>query len=334
MEIKIKSMFQIDLIKKIDPNKAKNDDDEKEFSKPTRSIYINEQLNFESKKAWELANLTRIAYQDYECFDNFENQIENGESREFTLEEDRTIDGVSSNNSFIYTSNKIEDSIIDKYFLSDRELDSNDEQLTSRFDEGYVQYKILKTYEYTAFYPINLDVQVDRFGFIAERKQGDQTNIFVVFRGTKELAEWYSNAQFAQVNFLQTENQPEGIHSEIAQEQKRELGNISLGFNKIYTEFRPGIFTNKAFQKLLKTADEFKSKRALIKEQSISEAIKEFFFSDYFKNKKNQNANIYITGHSLGGALATIAAMDIAVIDLAREDIIKKSDSSLYFCFS
>ena len=83
----------------------------------------------------------------------------------------------------------------------------------------------------------NLDVDINRFGFIAEREEGERKIIFVVFRGTREPAEWFSNAQFKQVEFLKTEEDnpngnknPKGIEG---------YGKISLGFNKMYTYFRP-----------------------------------------------------------------------------------------------
>jgi hypothetical protein len=302
-------------------------DNEDQISTPKKSLQLDlenyKDKDLEPQKARELANLIRIAATDYQCFNNwFENQ--QSQEQNFTLEEGREIRGVNSKNSFIYTSNRIETSVIDKYFLSEKSL--NSEELQEKFpDESYYEYKILKTYEYVSFYPFKLEVELDRFGFIAERKEGDKTIIFVVFRGTREIAEWFSNAQFKQIPFLATEDEPEGIHNQ-------DLGKISLGFNKMYTEFRPGIFmehesVNKisrtiddGIQQTLKKLEKLKTTKESIKEQSIYQAISEFFSSNYLDKK---NASIYITGHSLGAALATIAAMDIAVIDLIKQDKLK-----------
>lgn len=280
------------------------DKNEAQISKPERPIELDTYPDIEPEIAWELANLIRIAGTDYQCFNDWFNNKQG--CKEFLLEEGRELEGIKSNNSWIYAEKGINQTTLEKYFLLNKE-ESNDENVRNQFpDNSYYKYKILKTYEYVSYYPLRLDVDIDRFGFIAERQEGDQKIIFVVFRGTRELSEWFSNAQFKQVNFLETKSNPEGI---------KDFGKISLGFNKMYTEFRPGIlieqsWLNKIFsnidgkvRKILEKIDKFK-----IKEQSIYQAINGFFSNS---DPDINNANVYITGHSLGGALATIAALDI-----------------------
>ncbi len=290
---------------------------ESNISRPERPIKLNQYPDLEPERAWELANLIRIAGTDYQCFNDWFNNKEG--CKEFTLEEDRKLKGIKSKNSWIYTEKKINKTTLEEYTLLN-EKESSDENVANQFsDNDYYKYKIIKTYEYVSYCPINLDVDIDRFGFIAERKEGDRKIIFIVFRGTREPTEWFSNAQFKQVEFLKTEEDnpngnknPQGIEG---------YGKISLGFNKMYTNFRPGIFIEKIFlnrifrsidgrvRKLLKKIDDFD-----IEQKSIYKTISEYFSS----LNLDTNVDVYVTGHSLGGALATIAAMDIAEKDKLR----------------
>lgn len=270
---------------------------------------------FKRERALELANLIRIAVTDYKCFNNWVNnlntiKIKNGvKSKEFTLEKDRKLARIdlAKNNTWIYAKKEIGHSTIKEYHLL-TESDVKDDNLISQFsDNEYYKYKIIKTYEYTTYYPTKLEVDINRFGFIAERQESDQKISFVVFRGTRELGEWFSNTQFKQVSLLRTDNNPHGLKG---------YGKISLGFNKIYTGFRPGSLIKHEnpnsilsqshasfFRKNLERIDDDK-----IKYKYIYQAINEYISSGDF----NSNTDVYIGGHSLGGALATIATMHIA----------------------
>ena len=290
--------------------------DEHKISTPEIPIDLDKYLDINTEIAWELANLIRIAGTDYQCFNNWFNNKEG--CREFTLEnkEERQLEGIESNNNWIYAEKIINRTTLRKYTLLNEEDLKNKDLIANFPDDIYYKYRILKTYEYVSYYPVKLDVDIDRFGFIVEREEEGQKNIFVVFRGTRELAEWFSNAQFKQVNFLETEDNRQGIEG---------FGKISLGFNKMYTQFRPGLLIEQEsineisriidakLRKFIERVDKFK-----IKEQSIYQAISEFFSSKYLDKT---NANIYITGHSLGGALATIATMNITLIDLEQDEI-------------
>ena len=172
--------------------------DEEKISRPKRPIELDKYPDLNPERAWELANLVRIAATDYQCFNNWFNGLER--CQEFTLEEDRKLKNVQTKNNWIYAEKEISKTTLSKYTLLNEE-DLNNKSLLAQFpDSSYYKYKILKTYEYVAYYPVRLDVDIDRFGFIAERQEGDKKVIFVVFRGTRELAEWFSNAQFKQVD--------------------------------------------------------------------------------------------------------------------------------------
>ncbi len=297
-------------------------EDEHRISRPERPIKLNQYTGLESERAWELANLIRIAATDYKCFNNWFNdldisQIENGgKSKEFTLEKDRELIGIEprKNNPWIYANKKISNSTIKEYHLL-TESDVEDNNLISQFtDDEYYKYKVLKTYEYLAYYPAKLDVDIDRFGFIAERQEGDNKIVFIVFRGTRELGEWFNNAQFKQVNFLEMDDYSDGIEG---------YGKISLGFNKMYTGFRPGIFidydnlneisrrSDAFFRRILERIDNVK-----IKYKSIYKAINEYFSN----GDLNTNTDIYISGHSLGGAPKLSLDLFRSLFSLAPKD--------------
>ncbi|ACK69208.1 lipase class 3 [Gloeothece citriformis PCC 7424] len=109
------------------------------------------------------------------------------------------------------------------------------------------------------------------FGFIAQK----DNEIFVVFRGTMTPAEWINNFSFKPGSEAFLGNQS--------------LGQVHRGFSKIYT--RKDIGRN-----LLNRRDNLPSIR-----EDIENALK----------KCPDNAQVYVTGHSLGGALATLATLHI-----------------------
>lgn len=286
--------------------------EEDRITKPERPIELDQYPDIDPQITWELANLIRIAGTDYQCFNDWFDKVENEEvCQEFTLEQDRSLQDIKLNNSWLYVEKISDRKTLTKYtLLNQKDLENPD--LIAKFpDETFYKYKIVKTYEYVSYYPLKADVNVDRFGFIAERYEGDKKYVFVVFRGTRELGEWFSNAQFKQVDFLTNEDDADGLDG---------YGSISLGFNKMYTGYRPGVFIeydslneasrriDASFRRLFKRIEGFN-----FNNRSVYQAIKEYFSA----TNVDKNTNIYVTGHSLGGALATIAAMDI----VAEHDI-------------
>lgn len=118
------------------------------------------------------------------------------------------------------------------------------------------------------------------FGFIAHDE--DSNEIYVVFRGTMTPAEWITNLQF----------KPgcEPFLNDVR------LGKVHRGFHKIYT--RKDVGPNP-----VKSNDG----RPSIKD-CIEEAIRDC----------SPDAQVYVTGHSLGGALATMATLHIHVLEHFR----------------
>ncbi len=138
---------------------------------------------------------------------------------------------------------------------------------------GKVEYKILSTFYYTGFWMLRPEKVP--FGFIAQRQLENGTfGVFVVFRGTRKEAEWISDFQNGQAPFLWDEN----------------LGWVSRGFNKIYT--RP----NAAHPELLISP---------VTHPSIGDVVLNTL------SACPPGSQVFVTGHSLGGALATLATLHI-----------------------
>lgn len=117
------------------------------------------------------------------------------------------------------------------------------------------------------------------FGFVA-RSQSDPNEIFVVLRGTREQAEWFNNFRPVPKRFLEQEQNKFG-----------DLGEVRNGFERTYSkkhkEAHPdGLLT-------------------------IKETITRLFErQDLLSN----DSKIFVTGHSLGAGLATLAALHISKI--------------------
>lgn len=304
------------------------DSDEDQISGPENKVVFCESLSINPKRAWELANLIRIAGTDFQIFNNWFNNSENNPD-DFLLEEDRNLLGINRRNHRIYVDRQITSGVINEYFVSNNiDIENSDDENFP--DDKYIKYEVLKTYEFLSYYPFRKQkIDIDRFGFIVEREevkdgklQGEKL-VFIVFRGTRELAEWFNNSQFRQVDFLESDKKDDqayitGIPG---------YGKVSQGFNKMYTEFRPGILNKfpginvglKALDRKIRKY--FRKTNKKLENKSIQEAIKEFYESEIAKHK---NTHIYITGHSLGGALATIAGLDLVASNLGLKEGIKK----------
>lgn len=297
-----------------------NEDQISEPEPENKAVFC-KSLGIDPKRAWELANLIRIAGTDFKIFNDWFNDSENNPD-DFLLEEDRNLQEINNRNHRIYVDKKITNDVIEEYFvINNKDIKCGDHK---QFPESeYIEYEVLKTYEFLSYHPFRKQkIDIDRFGFIVEREVQGEKLIFIVFRGTRELAEWFNNSQFRQVDFL-----------EIDKKDTQELipgipdyGKVSQGFNKMYTEFRPGVLNKLTGLNIgLRTLDRMARKyfhkidKKKFKDKSIQKAITEFYESNI---AKQSNTHIYITGHSLGGALATIAGLDLVASNLGlRESI-------------
>ncbi|MEH1946362.1 MAG: lipase family protein [Nostoc sp.] len=132
------------------------------------------------------------------------------------------------------------------------------------------------------------------FGFVASKNSSN--DVFVVFRGTKTFAEWFKDVNIPLVSYSDGRNlqgsvlrvigeKIQLIQSPIEIPKVGDFGRVTVGFRQIYISLRDGMIN------ALKGCD--------------------------------PNSRIFVTGHSLGSALATLAIPDIlANTDFKPEKVI------------
>lgn len=164
--------------------------------------------------------------------------------------------------------------------------------------QAYQQFDAYKSNPAKKWKPQNYDLKAefksdgDPFGFVATQiAENGKTNIFVVFRGTRRLAEWFKDGNIPLVSYGEGRDQDNkilrvgNILGRLAAfiDDKADTvspipncqsyGSVALGFRQIYTSLREQIL------KTLRTCP--------------------------------PDSKVFVTGHSLGGALATLAIPDI-----------------------
>ena len=248
------------------------------------NILLPSNINFCSTRAMELAQLIELAYQHYDC-------QQAGKSWKPEKSKKKKLIGSTA------------------YVQTSQELDQNQEQkkiLENR--EGRVEYEILDFFNFTGFWWTKPETVP--FGFIAKRlpepATEDKSEIFVVFRGTREIQEWHRNFDFAQEAFLGNPG----------------WGLVSKGFQIIYTR----AIQNEDLKRyrILNQNLEFgyQNDRDLssflldvIQEiKGNDRAIAEVVEKTLSANCPQEKCKVFVTGHSLGGALATLAASHIKLL--------------------
>jgi len=185
---------------------------------------------------------------------------------------------------------------------SEREPDWKWDTDRSEIEVGGKKYEIKLRFGFAEFFfalgqILNMDIRdlgdVGRervpFGFIAYSKESNA--VYVVFRGTMTPAEWITNAQFKP-----------GCEPFLGDD---DLGKVHSGFHKIYTR-------NDRGPNPFNPNDDIPSIRECI-ENAIKGCPKHTIglWPTEAIEKCPTEAMLYITGHSLGGALATLATLHI-----------------------
>jgi triacylglycerol lipase len=256
------------------------------INQPTKGIQLHKDSLFSKSVAVELANLTRIAYQDFEFYEEQDKNKVREYNKNFEV------------GTFIRVSQKdICDTSIKTYDLCPS-INSSDKA------RNEYCYEILGIFYYLQYWLAVPDQT--RFGFIARRKlEHGKYRVFLIFRGTREPGEWFNNSQFKQIKFL-TQQWDKPVTSE---EEA-----ISFGFNKMYTGYRPGLFLRfKVLNQFLTYLDKqfrrFMNFLFRISEQESMFKVIERILKD--PDQCPPESEVYLSGHSLGAALATVAALHV-----------------------
>jgi hypothetical protein len=253
---------------------------------------------FDLECAMELANLISVAYNEYEVWDKNEDLQDNIQLPSIITGSKAFID-LNTNNLEEFQQSTDNHSNKD-YQRLNQFWKQNEEQLETY--DRIESFWFPQWWWLDALNPKNLwefinkniknifknlrDLVVDEpiFGFIA-RSRANPNKFFVVFRGTREAAEWFNNLRPVPKPFL-------------PQASFDNLGEVRNGFNLIYSSHKDGI-----------DLDQFFKSKTPLNYSTIEQTI-----DRVFNEELNAESEIFITGHSLGAGLATLAALHISKI--------------------
>lgn len=244
---------------------------------PINKVQIPKYSSFDAEIAMELANLITVAYDEYEVWDG-----QGKRSDKLPLHPIK-----SSKNFVSLPVDQLEGIKVDGlYGRLDQFWHQTDQTTTyERLNNFWFPqwwwgevlnpqnvWQLLQSNVQDIFKNLKELVSEDQiFGFIA-RSASESNKFVVVFRGTREAAEWFNNFRPIPKPFL-------------SKDRFGNLGEVRNGFNLIYS-----------------------SKEGRKSEHlSIQKTIENFFDEQDIKN----DSQIFVTGHSLGAGLATLAALHL-----------------------
>jgi hypothetical protein len=284
---------------------------------PIDKVQIPQGSGFEIKRAMELVNLLEVAYDEYEVWDYRQTNLANklielppekiiGSSdfvdlskttvalpTEPTDMEQRIVKD-SYGSLDLHWQNPKEYERVDNFWFSEWWwLSLLDGDFLLEFFTQQVGRELLTTLTERV-----VDDQL--FGFVS-RSKNNSNEIFVVFRGTREPGEWINNLRAVPHRFLENE-------------RFGDLGEVRNGFNRIYSEKNDVTsrlsesFQNFNLFNLLGLVNErtgIQGSRKLTPQETITQLF------DIRDDLLTANSKIFVTGHSLGAGLATLAALHI-----------------------
>jgi triacylglycerol lipase len=285
---------------------------------PIDKVQIPQDSGFELKRAMELANLLEVAYDEYEVWDfrQTEHLSEKLPPNEFICSPD-----------FVDLSNTTVALPAEPTDMEQKIVKDSYGSLNSRW-KNPKQYERVDNFWFSEWWWLSLldgdfflkffTQQVGRellatlaervvdeqlFGFVA-RTKSNSNEIFVVFRGTREPGEWINNLRAVPHKFLDNE-------------EFGDLGEVRNGFNRIYSEKNDiNSKASELFQKFnlfnVFGGIERKAENKDIRKPTPQESITQLFHEQH--DLLTNHSQIFITGHSLGAGLATLAALHISQI--------------------
>jgi hypothetical protein len=173
-------------------------------------------------------------------------------------------------------------------------------QLYAPLNGNPIDYRILAEFWHTDRPVAKLQLETVPFGFIALKtshhgQTSKEDEVYVVFRGTLNSQEWAANARFKKAEVLK------GVPG---------AGFVHRGFNAIFeTSFADRLKSSRGIYTSLKRKALRIQPPPEIRQHSIRETLESILFNSELVSP---NAKIYITGHSLGGALALLAGRVLA----------------------
>lgn len=133
------------------------------------------------------------------------------------------------------------------------------------------------------------------FGFVASEISGK--NVFVVFRGTIKFIEWFKDANIQLVSYKDSTRRNKNIQQEVKIEKVEIKGQIAEG---VIEENQSSVVIQHIDDNFGYVTAGFRGIYITLRQQLL-DAL----------NGLPEDSHIFVTGHSLGGALATLAVPDI-----------------------
>jgi hypothetical protein len=287
---------------------------------PIDKVQIPQDSGFDPNRAMELANLLEVAYDEYEVWDYRQTNLENAPIKLPPQELIGSSDFVDLSRTTVALPTEptnLEQRIVKNSYGNLDSLWHNPKQYKRVDHVWFSEWWWLNLFN-RDFHLELLTQQVGRellttlanqvvddqlFGFVA-RSQTNPNEIFVVFRGTREPAEWIDNLRAVPHKFLDNGGFDD-------------LGEVRNGFNRIYSEKNDVKSQISEFFSRFNLLNFRQRSNQTIEDNDTRKLTPQETITLLFHERDDllaANSQIFITGHSLGAGLATLAALHISEI--------------------